>query len=500
MIVILVSLNVVGVTEAAKLSISLAVVDFATQMLLVILGFVLVFSPEILRHNVIWGVAPTWSNLAISIPIAMLAYTGVETVSNLAEEARDPVETVPNAYKLVAVAVFAIYFTLPMIALSALPVKEIDGQLTTLLALPPEDGGYSNDPILGLVENIGLEGRLLDGLEIYVGILAATILFVATNAGVIGASRITYSMASYRQIPEVFRRLHPKFKTPWLSLVVFAGIAPILILLPGRRELRRHALLARGDALVHGRPRIPRADSDGRPDAERSLLSTPRAPTCGSAASTGRSSRSSAALATGISFLVIVAQSPATRWVGLGWIVSGLVFYVVYRRRVVKASLRETVKAPPAFGPALALEYRRLLVPVVAGQPSDDALDVACSLAAERGARIVALNVLEVPLGTPLEDDLHELEDAANAELDEAIAIGDSYGVRVLDRLVRARSAGPAIVDEAERRGSEIIVIGTPRKSLTRSQKAVFGRTVDYVLRHAPCRVMVTASREKVPA
>ncbi len=235
-IVVLVSLNVVGVTEAARLSISLAVVDFATQVLLVILGFVLVFSPEILTDNVVWGVAPTWSNLAISIPIAMLAYTGVETVSNLAEEARDPVRTVPNAYKLVAVAVFAIYFTLPMIALSALPVTMIDGELTTLLALPPEEGGYSNDPILGLVQNIGVEGWLLDGLEVYVGVLAATILFVATNAGVIGASRITYSMASYRQMPEIFRRLHPKFKTPWLSLVVFAGIAPIVILLPGDVE------------------------------------------------------------------------------------------------------------------------------------------------------------------------------------------------------------------------------------------------------------------------
>ena len=75
--------------------------------------------------------------------------------------------------------------------------------------------------------------------------------------------------------------------------------------------------------------------------------------------------------------------------------------------------------------------------------------------------------MLEVPLGRPLDDDLDELEDAANDELDEAIAIGDSYGVRVLDRLVRARSAGPAIVEEAERRGTEIIVIGSPRKSLT---------------------------------
>ncbi len=164
----------------------------------------------------------------------MLAYTGVETVSNLAEEARDPVRNVPAAYKAVAGAVFAIYFTLPFVALSALPVERIDGELTTRLALPPEEGGYANDPILGVVQNLGIdEGWPLDALEIYVGVLAATILFIATNAGVIGASRITYSMASYRQLPEIFRRLHPRLKTPWLSLVVFAGILPILVILPG---------------------------------------------------------------------------------------------------------------------------------------------------------------------------------------------------------------------------------------------------------------------------
>ena len=93
-----------------------------------LLGFALVFSPQVLVGNVHWGVAPTWGNLAIAIPVAMLAYTGVETVSNLAEEAREPERSVPNAYKLVALAVFAIYFTLPLIALSALPVKEIDGE------------------------------------------------------------------------------------------------------------------------------------------------------------------------------------------------------------------------------------------------------------------------------------------------------------------------------------------------------------------------------------
>ena len=92
--------------------------------------------------------------------------------------------------------------------------KEINGELTTLLALPPEQGGFANDPILGVVDNLGLEGGVLRSLQLYVGVLAATILFIATNAGIIGASRITYSMSTYRQMPEVFRRLHPRLKTP----------------------------------------------------------------------------------------------------------------------------------------------------------------------------------------------------------------------------------------------------------------------------------------------
>jgi APA family basic amino acid/polyamine antiporter len=493
-IVVLVGLNVVGVTEAAKLSITLAVVDFATQVLLVILGFVLVFSPETLTGNVHWGVAPTWSNLAISIPVAMLAYTGVETVSNLAEEARDPARTVPNAYKLVAIAVFAIYFTLPLIALSALPVELRDGEYTTLLALPPEEGGFANDPILGVVQNIGLEGHVLDAVEVYVGLLAATILFVATNAGVIGASRITYSMATYRQLPEVFRRLHPRLKTPWLALVVFAGIAPILILLPGDVNFVgtlyslgatlsftvAHAALVR--IRMGDRKRVEPAPYVARPNVSARGVEWPVFAILGG-------------IATGASFLVIVVQNPTTRWVGLGWLVAGLVGYAIYRRRVVGATLRETTKAPPAFGAALALEYRRIVVPIVPGRPSDDALDVACRLAAERGARVVALTVLEVPLDLPLDTELPEDERVANAELDEAVAIGETYGVRVVGRLVRGRSASVEIVREAERREAEIIVLGSPRKDLVGRRRSVFGSTVDRVMRNAPCRVMVTASR-----
>jgi len=191
---------------------------------------------------------------------------------------------------------------------------------------------------------------------------------------------------------------------------------------------------------------------------------------------------------------VLVVQNPTTRWVGLGWMVLGLVGYTIYRRRFVRESVRTVTKAPPAFGPALALEYRRLLVPVIGGQPSNAAMDLACRLAAERGSRIVALNVLEVPLDRSVGDPLPQLEQEANRELDEAVAIGDSYGVRVLGRLERARSPGPAIVAEAEARQAEIIVLGSPRYMLDAGRAAVFGTTVDYVLKHAPCRVLVAAA------
>jgi APA family basic amino acid/polyamine antiporter len=494
-VVLLVTLNIVGVTEAAKLSIGLAVIDFATQVLLVLLGFALVFSPETLVDNVHWGTAPTWGNLAIAIPVAMLAYTGVETVSNLAEEAREPQESVPNAYKLVALAVFAIYFTLPLIALSALPVKLIDGELTTLLALPPEDGGYANDPILGVVDNLGLSGGLLDALELYVGVLAATILLIATNAGIIGASRITYSMATYRQLPEVFRKLHPKLKTPYIALVLFAGIAPLILLLPGDVTFDG-TLYSLGATLSFTVAHAAMVQLRVRPDPAVTYRARPNVSIAGVQwplfAIFG-------GLATGASFVVILAQNPLTRWVGLGWIVLGFVGYTVYRLRWVRAGLRETVKAPPAFGAALALAYRRIVVPIVPGRPSDDALDVACRLAAERGARVVALTVIEVPLELPLDADLPEEERLANDELDEAMAVGDTYGVRVVGRLVRGRSASVEIVREAERRGAEIIVLGSPRKDLTR-RRGVFGSTVDRVMRRAPCRVMVTASRQRSAA
>ena len=484
---LLVGINIIGIKEAAGLNILLAVIDFATQLLLVGLGFFLIFSPSVLVHNVHLGAAPTWSEFLLAIPVAMIAYTGIETVSNLAEEARDPVRSIPRAISWVAIAVFAIYFTLPFIALSAMPVVHVHGQYVTRLGLPPPQG-FKNDPVLGLVENLGLHGFTLSAAKVYVGVLAATILFIATNAGVIGASRITYAMSSHRQLPEVFRRLHPKLKTPWLALLVFGAIGPTIFLLSGQVDFlgRMYAFGAMLSFTIAAASvialRIRDRDAEGQWHAQPNItirgISWPLFAIFGG-------------LGTSIAWLVVVVQDPATRYAGFAWLAVGFVFYPLYRLRA-HLPLTVTARAPVPLGPALALEYRSILVPIVTGPESHDAVEVAARLATERAGRIVLLRVIVVPLELPLDADLGPELAEADRVLDEARVVAAPYGVRVVERVVRARHAGRAIVAEAERRVSEIIVLGAPRGR----HRAIFGHTVDYVLKHAPCRVMVAAGRK----
>jgi len=490
-VVLLVLLNIVGIREAARLNIFLAFLDFGTQLLLVVVGFALIFHPHVVfSANVHWGVAPTWGQFFLAIPIAMIAYTGIETVSNLAEEARDPPRDIPRSITWVAAAVFAIYFTLPMIALSALPVEKTAHGYQTLLGVGPDQGGFKNDPVLGLVEHLGLHGQVLQTSKIYVGILAATILLIATNAGVIGASRITYAMASYKQLPEVFRRLHPKFKTPWLSLLVFGGLLSIVVLLPGRTDFLGN-MYAFGAMLSFTIAHVSvialrlstRDDPEAfkvRPSLRIRGVDWPLFAIFGG-------------LGTGIAWIVVVIQKPGPRWAGLGWLVIGLIGYVVYRRKILHEPLTATLHAPMIIGPAVALEYRNVLVPVKPGRASEEAIDLACRLAADRGATIAALSVIVVPLDLPLDTRLEEEEHAADEALDVAAAIAELYGVKFTERIVRARHAGRAIVDEAKRRQSEIIVMGAPRAG---RGHGVFSDTVDFVLKHAPSRVMVVAGRK----
>ncbi len=207
----------------------LAPADLATQVILVAIGLALVFSPQVLVDNVHLGTAPTWGDFALGIAVGMVAYTGIETISNMAEEAKDAARSIPRGVAYVVMAVIGLYALLPAIALSAMPVHlDAAGHYTTALGTK-----FADDPVLGIVENIGLGPGLTDVLRVYVGVLAAVILFIATNAALIGVSRLTYSMGTHRQLPERLRQIHPRFRTPYIAIIAFS-LAAMVVVLPGQ--------------------------------------------------------------------------------------------------------------------------------------------------------------------------------------------------------------------------------------------------------------------------
>src|SRR5262245_40038244 len=228
-VALLSGINVIGVRESARLNIVLALIDFATQLLLLMLGIFLVLNFQTLIDNVHLGVAPTWKNFFLSITIAMISYTGIETISNLSEEARQPRKLIPRAIALVVIAVMVIYSGLPSVALSALPVTHDASGYHTQLA-----DQYAGDPILGIVKNMDL-GIFQTVAQYYVGVLAATILLIASNAGIIGVSRLTYSMGQHQQLPERVRQISPRFRTPVNGIVIF-GLIACLVIIPGQEE------------------------------------------------------------------------------------------------------------------------------------------------------------------------------------------------------------------------------------------------------------------------
>lgn len=133
-------------------------------------------------------------------------------------------------------------------------------------------------------------------------------------------------------------------------------------------------------------------------------------------------------------------------------------------------------------------------MPVVDREVSEQAVALACRLAADRGAKVTAVSVIEVPVELPLGAHMVEEEAEAKRLLAEAAAIGDLHGVSVEQEILRGRVAGEAIVDEAGDSATEIIVLSAPRKQRLSHRRFPFGSTVEYVLRHAPCRVMVAAT------
>src|SRR5881398_2784201 len=230
-VALLAGLNIRGLRESANLNIFLAIADLVTQVLLVVLGAVLIFDPSVLVNQIHLGSAPTYKELIFALSISMVAYTGIETVSNMAEEARDPGHDVPKTINYVLIAVLGIFAGISIISLVALPVTQHGGHYSTLLGTR-----YENDPVLGIVSALPLGAGLQTALRYYVGVLAATILMIATNAGLIGISRLSWSLAEHRQLPAIFARVHRTYRTPWFTIGFFSVLAALL-LLPGQITL-----------------------------------------------------------------------------------------------------------------------------------------------------------------------------------------------------------------------------------------------------------------------
>jgi basic amino acid/polyamine antiporter, APA family len=481
-VLILSAVNVVGVKEAAGLNVVLAILDFLTQTALVIVGFVLVFSPEVLVDNIDFGTTPTVSDFLIAIPVGMVAFTGIDTISNMAEEARDSGKTVPQAMRLVVVAVMAISLTLPAVALSAMPVE--NGE--TLLALSSEEGGYANNPIQGVVVNLGL-GGLEPAAEIYVGLLASTILLVATNAGLIGLSRLSYSMGQYRQLPEGLRRLHPRFRTPYVAIVVFGGIA-CLTMLPGEAEFLG-TVYAFGAMLsftvAHASVIALRVK---QPDRERPY----RAPL--NVTLRGRSIPLTSVLGglgTGIAFFVVSILNLETLVTGTLWLVLGMGIYVVYRRRLglTLSETRKIVLPEPIV--EREVEYESVLVVFDEGRYSPEAMSIAVQLAARRRRGIHVLVTVPVPPNLPIEAVMPMEEQRARSAIDQARVYG---GRRVSGHWEKVRPGGTGrrVVDEARAIKARAIVMAMPPR---RTGTTLFGKSLETVLAERPCRVIITSSQ-----
>jgi basic amino acid/polyamine antiporter, APA family len=481
-VVILGALNIVGVKESAGVNVGFAVADFLTQVALVVVGIVLVLDPDLLVNQVDFGTTPTVGDFLIAIPVAMVAYTGIETVSNMAEEARDYQTTIPRGIGLVVFAVAVIYVFLPAIALSAMPVR--DGE--TILALPKEEGGFADDPILGVVENMDL-GALQGPAEVYVGILAATILFIATNAGIIGVSRLSYSMGQHRQLPELLRSLHPRFRTPYVAIALFGGIA-CLAIVPGHADFLG-VIYAFGAmmsfTIAHVSVTVLRFKKPEltRPYKVPLNLKLPGGQLPVTAVLGG--------VGTGIALIVATVLDTRVLASGLLWVALGLTLYVIYRRRQ-GLSLTETHKiVMPKPVVEHEVEYESVLVAFEDGNYSPEAVAIAARLAARRRRGIHVLVTITVPANSPIDAVMPEQEARAASTIDSARVRG---GRRVTGHWekVRPGQGGRRIVEEAEDIRARAIVMELPPR---RAGKSLFGKSLETVLAERPCRVIIDSSR-----
>ncbi len=479
LIAALAALNIKGTQESSRLNLILAIGDLATQVLLVVVGLALVFSPDVLIGNIDLGVAPTWGDFALGIALGMIAYTGIETISNMSEEAIEPERSIPRGAGYVVLAVIGLYALLPLIALSAMPVTLGPDGYTTELGTT-----FAGDPVLGIVENLGLGAGVTDVLRVYVGVLAAVILVIATNAGMIGVSRLTFSMGQHRQLPERLRQIHPKYRTPHVAIITFSIIASIA-LLPGQADLLATmysfgAMLSftiAHVAVLWMRRRQADAERLWKPPGEVRIagVEVPLTAVFGGLGTFG-------------AWIVVMVMNPVTMAIGLGWMVFGSCVYLGYRRRHDLPITKTVQVVLPEALDVEDVELSSVLVPFEDDPFSELTIGTAARLAARKRRGIHVVSLLNVPAHLPLDAPLPRQQEKAQSKIERAKLIG---GRRVTGHVVRVRpgQAPKAIIEEAV----DIKAVAIVMQLTYRNGSPLYGKTLQGVLGNRPCRVIVAA-------
>jgi len=482
---ILLSINIVGIKESTRISLLLAIFGVVTQLAIITLGLVLVmqiFQPALFLEHVkqLWlhlqvGVpgsdwSPAWPDFWKGVGMAMVAYIGIESISQLAGEARHPNRTVPQAMLATMVTLLVLYFGTSIIALTAMHPKE----LTTT---------YLEDPLAGIAASMPFGQKYLVP---WVGLLGGTILFVAANAGLIGASRLTFSMSEHFTLWRGFYRLHPRFKTPYISLIAFTVIAGAIVLW-AKRLTHIADLYNFGAMLSFGLAHLSLIGLRIRqPDLNRPFK-------VGWNVRIGRWEIPVTAvlglLGTAAVWVDVILTKPMGRNLGIVWMGVGLLAYFGYRRQQqLPAAARVDIERLDMPG-YKQISMKKILVPTSRALHLD-AVQFAARLAKDHNAELSALNVIEIPPSLPLDTFFPEKLAQADAVLEQSQAIGREFDVSVDPQVKQARFAGEAIVELAREGAYDLIILADkPRVLAAAPGRTTFGTTVEYVIKNAPCRV-----------
>ena len=465
-------------------SLAIALLDLLVQGLLVLLGLALLLSPEVLVDGLGFASGQDWSDLAFALPLAMLAYTGLETVANLAEEAREPGRTLPRSLFSAIGLVVLVTVLIGAIGLSAYPVS---GGETGL------GEEWLEAPLVGIAAAFegSLPSVLVDILEVAVGISGVLILAGAATTSFSGITRLTHSLAEHGSLPREFARLERRSVVSSEAIAIAAALAIGLLIVTEVAASGDPAFLASlysfGVLLAFTAAQLAVIALRVRePGLERPFRVRPSISVGGHALPFVALIGAPITLAI---WVLAMITHPGARYAGPVWLLAGLVVFVAVRRSS-RRGLLEHVE--PVDEVPVSSAFERILVPMKIGDIGEEMVATAIALAKERGAEIDAITVVRVPRRYALEGELpSEVATRVDATLEEARALGFDHGVEVHGDVVRARSIGHAIVEEAARRGADLIVLGSSPR--WRRQSRFFSPTVDFVLRNAPCEVLVVA-------